>query len=111
VKASTLSFAGAAGCIAAGAAAFSLTQHVGAVTGLYWAVTTATTVGYGDVAARNTTGQLISVLVMLTTIPLLANAMSHAHLRRQKKQTDGQLAEHREGIRDDLHKITGKRVA
>jgi voltage-gated potassium channel len=65
-------FAAAVICVAVGGAAFAATQHVPFTTGLYFAVTTATTVGYGDVIPHNPSGRLIAVAVMLTTIPLLA---------------------------------------
>jgi voltage-gated potassium channel len=64
--------ASAAGCVLAGAGAFAATQQLPFSTGLYWAITTATTVGYGDVTPRNAAGRVIATLVMLTTIPLLA---------------------------------------
>jgi voltage-gated potassium channel len=52
-----------------GAGAFALTQHVSYGLGLYWAITTATTVGYGDVTPHNSAGRIIAAAVMLTTIP------------------------------------------
>lgn len=54
-----------------GALLFSLTQHENIGTSLYWAITTATTVGYGDVLPHNTVGRIIASGVMLTTIPLI----------------------------------------
>jgi len=39
--------------------------------GLWWAVQTVTTVGYGDVAPRNEIGRVIATLVMLTGIGFL----------------------------------------
>ncbi len=73
----------------AGAAAFSVTQSIGYGTALYWAITTATTVGYGDITPANTAGRIVASGVMLTTIPLfasgfavLAGAVASAHLRR-----------------------------
>jgi len=62
----------AAACVVAGGALFGATQRLPFTTGLYWAVTTATTVGYGDVTPHNPAGRLIASGVMLTTIPLLA---------------------------------------
>ena len=56
--------------------AFALVEHLSIVTGLYWAVTTATTVGYGDVIPTSWAGHLIAVVVMLTVIPLFAAAFS-----------------------------------
>lgn len=63
-------------CTVVGAVLFSVTQHIRFWTGLYWAVTTATTVGYGDVTPKNTAGRAIAVGVMLTTIPLFASAFA-----------------------------------
>jgi voltage-gated potassium channel len=59
-------------CVLAGAWLFAISQHLPFTTGLYWAVTTATTVGYGDVTPKDGIGRLIASGVMLTTIPLLA---------------------------------------
>jgi voltage-gated potassium channel len=85
MRAALISLAAAVACIAAGAAAFTLTQRTGIITGAYWAVTTATTVGYGDVTPHNSAGELISIGTELTTIPLLTNAFSHIHLRRHRR--------------------------
>lgn len=64
---------------------FSAVEHVPASTGLYWAISTATTTGYGDVAPHDPAGRRVAVLVMVTVIPLFgasfslyASAMSHA---------------------------------
>lgn len=72
-----------------GAALFSITQHVSIGVALYWAITTATTVGYGDVLPHNTVGRIIASCVMLTTIPLVgavfalvAGASVAGHIRR-----------------------------
>ena len=76
-------------CLLVGAVAFSATQHVPVTTGLYWAITTATTVGYGDVTPKNPAGRVVAVAVMLTTIPLFASAfalfagaIAASHVRR-----------------------------
>jgi voltage-gated potassium channel len=57
-----------------GAELFALAESLPFTTGLYWAITTATTVGYGDVTPHNPIGRLLASLVMLTTIPMLAAA-------------------------------------
>jgi voltage-gated potassium channel len=59
-----------------GAELFALAENLPFTTGLYWAVTTATTVGYGDVTPHNPVGRLVASLVMLTTIPMLAAAFA-----------------------------------
>jgi voltage-gated potassium channel len=63
-------------CLLGGAGAFAATQHVSFGTGVYWAITTATTVGYGDVTPKNGIGRAIAALTMLTTIPLFASAFA-----------------------------------
>jgi voltage-gated potassium channel Kch len=78
--------AGAVGAeILAAGAVFSAASHVAYQTGLYWAVTTATTVGYGDVAPHGTAARTVAVVVMLTAIPLLGAlfaALTSLHVAR-----------------------------
>ena len=54
-----------------GAGLFALTQQIPFTSGLYWAITTATTVGYGDVTPHNPSGRIVASVVMLTAIPML----------------------------------------
>lgn len=75
--------------VVVGAVLFSLAEHVDFGTSLYWSITTATTVGYGDVTPHNTAGRVIANGVMLTTIPivgavfaLFAGASALARFRR-----------------------------
>jgi voltage-gated potassium channel len=64
---------GAVVAVLAGGGAFAaVTPDTPFSTGLYWAVVTAATVGYGDVSPKNPAGRVVAVLVMLTAIPLLA---------------------------------------
>jgi voltage-gated potassium channel len=62
--------ASAAFVILVGALLFSLTQKVSYGTAVYWAIVTATTVGYGDVTPHNTAGRIVACIVILVTIPL-----------------------------------------
>jgi voltage-gated potassium channel len=66
----------AVACVLLGAYLFSLTQGIAFTKGIYWAITTATTVGYGDVTPHNGIGEVIASAVMLTTIPLLASVFA-----------------------------------
>jgi voltage-gated potassium channel len=68
--------ASAIGCTVVGGAAFAATQNLPFTTGLYWAITTATTVGYGDVTPHNASGRVVASLTMLTTIPMLASVFA-----------------------------------
>jgi voltage-gated potassium channel len=64
---------GAAISVLAGGGAFAaVTPDTPFTTGVYWAVVTATTVGYGDVIPKNPAGRVVAVVIMFTAIPMLA---------------------------------------
>jgi voltage-gated potassium channel len=69
-----------AGFVVGGGALFAHFQHprLPFTTGVYWAITTATTVGYGDVTPHTAASRVIASLVMLTTIPMLATVFALA---------------------------------
>jgi voltage-gated potassium channel len=81
---------GAALSVVGGGVAFAaVTPDTPVTTGLYWAIVTATTVGYGDVTPHNPAGRIVAIIVMLTAIPmsaavfaLLTGAAAVAGLRR-----------------------------
>jgi voltage-gated potassium channel len=56
----------------AGGQAFADVEGVSDGTGLYWALTTMTTVGYGDVVPHTSVGRVIAVVVMLVGIAFVA---------------------------------------
>jgi voltage-gated potassium channel len=64
--------------ILVGGGLFAFTEHVSLGTGIYWAVVTASTVGYGDVTPHDTAGRIVAVAVIVTVIPLLASVFALA---------------------------------
>jgi voltage-gated potassium channel len=64
------------GCTVLGSgAAFAEVEHESHLStwdGVWWAITTMTTVGYGDVAPRTVAGRLIAIVVMLVGIGFVA---------------------------------------
>jgi voltage-gated potassium channel len=61
--------------ILAGGAAFAAVeqdQDLSAWDGVYWAITTITTVGYGDIGPETEAGRIIAITVMLTGIAYVA---------------------------------------
>jgi voltage-gated potassium channel len=87
---------------------FSVTQHTGIVTGLYWATATATTVGYGDVTPHGAGGQFLAVAVMLTAIPLLGAAFASLAALHLRRHVDKRLDEHHKAIHERLDAIEQK---
>src|SRR5580698_9725797 len=97
-----------------GAIWFAAVENISVASGFYWSVTTATTVGYGDITPHTSTGRVIAVLVMLTVIPLFAatfsllttsltaihasklhaEAMAHLHHIKEHLGVDAELPEH-----------------
>ena len=88
--------AAAAGLDTALGLAFAPADHVSTGDGLYFALATATTVGYGDVTARGWIARLLACLMMTTVIPLFASAFSLL--------TSGLTAGHVEGAEERIKK-------
>jgi voltage-gated potassium channel Kch len=57
---------------------FTGTDHISYGTALYFAVETATTVGYGDVTPHSASGHVTAVIMMLTVIPTLGALFGRA---------------------------------
>jgi len=63
-------------------------QHLSTWDGVWWAVTTVTTVGYGDITPRTTDGRLIAIVVMLVGIGFIAILTAGAAERFIRSQGD-----------------------
>lgn len=55
---------------------FAFVEHISYWLGLYYAVVTATTVGYGDITPHTLWGHVIAVLTNMTVVPLFAATFS-----------------------------------
>jgi voltage-gated potassium channel len=55
---------------------FGAADHIGPANGLYFATTTATTVGYGDITPQGWLPHVLAVAIMVTVIPLFAATFS-----------------------------------
>jgi voltage-gated potassium channel len=81
----------------AGGAAFSAAEgrHISAWDGIWWAITTMTTVGYGDVSPHTNLGRAIAIVVMLVGIGFVA-LLTAALAERFVARDVGEIEEHRE---------------
>jgi voltage-gated potassium channel len=85
--------------------------------GLYWSITTMTTVGYGDVTPQTTAGRIIAVIVMLVGIgfvALLTGAIAQAFISPKidrdlgeigRAPSDDQLLTQIRKLRTEMHKL------
>jgi voltage-gated potassium channel len=96
--------------VIAGGTAFSAVekdQNLSVWDGLYWAITTVTTIG-GDVDPDTTGGRIISVVVLLTGIgfvAMLTGALAQQFLGTLDTEREEDLSEMRRGLMAELQQI------
>lgn len=80
--------------------AFGAADHIGPGRGLYFAVTTATTVGYGDIAAHGWLPHVLAVAMMLLVVPLFGatfslftSGLTEVHVRRAERRIKAHVEE------------------
>lgn len=74
---------------------------------LWWAATTVTTIGYGDVVPATSGGRVIAVVVMfvsVATVSLTTAVITAAFVGYQQRRLGGEAERHQE-LRDSLHRI------
>jgi voltage-gated potassium channel len=110
--------------VLAGGLAFSAverSQHISADDGLWWAVTTVTTVGYGDFYPKTSAGRLIGVVVMFAGIGFVAlvtgaaaeRFLSHGASKRASEGEghEGEVLARLDRITTSLEEINQRLVA
>jgi voltage-gated potassium channel len=103
----------AAYTVVAGGLTFAVVEpNVNALNGLYWAVTTVTTVGYGDFNPTTSAGKVISVVVMLTGIGFVAfltGAIAQRFLTPDIQEAEQEAVEEREVLLTEVRAL-GQRL-
>jgi len=76
--------------------------------GLWWAVQTVTTVGYGDRVPETTPGQLLASVVMLLGIgfvTVITASITGAFVSRTRKEATGDTAQSAEQLQDIIARL------
>ena len=76
--------------------------------GLWWAVQTVTTVGYGDRVPETTPGQLLAAVVMLLGIgfvTVITASITGAFVSRTRKEATGDTAQSAEQLQDIIARL------
>ena len=81
---------------------FGIADHIGIPDGLFFATTTATTVGYGDLTARGWLPHVLAVAMMITIIPLFAATFSLFTTGLASKDIRGRLGAAEKRIKDHV---------
>lgn len=90
---------------------FAVVQHIAVVDGLYYAVTTASTVGYGDIVPTTHLAKVITVIMELTVIPLFASAYSLMTVGLTTNSVTHRVKKHIDLKHKELHAALGNATA
>jgi len=97
-----------------GGAAFAAVEKRGYSTwdGVWWAMTTMTTVGYGDLYPHTTTGRFLGITVMLVGIgfmAILTGAVGEPFLTRDVQAIEAEVAGEAETVEGVLYELRAVR--
>lgn len=100
--------------VAVCAAAYALLEHTDYLESLYWAVTTATTTGYGDLSPATVAGRALAMWLMVSSVALVAIATARLaarlvqdpHLFSHEEQEE--LKEDVDDVREMLVRVCAK---
>lgn len=90
---------------------FACVQHIPVIDGLYYAVTTASTVGYGDIVPTHPLSKLVTVIMELTVIPLFASAYSLMTVGLTTTSVTSRVKRHIDRKHQELHDALGNATA
>lgn len=95
----------------AGGAAFAAVEKYSVGDGIYWAIGTMTTVGYGDITPKTTEGKVVAVVVMLIGIgvaTLLIGAVAQQFVTTTVGPSMTKLEAEEEDLLDQVHEIAAR---
>lgn len=92
----------------ASAALLSHFEGIDFATGLYWAATTATSTGYGDISPKTGAGQLVAVILMHLSIFVVAPLIVVRLVDRLNENRDAFTHEEQLHILESLNRIEAR---
>ncbi len=95
----------------AGGAAFAAVEKYSVGDGIYWAITTMTTVGYGDITPKTPEGKVVAVVVMLIGIgvaTLLIGAVAQRFVAARVGPSVAELESKEEDLLDQVREIAAR---
>ncbi len=86
-------------------------EHMSLFDGIWWALVTATTVGYGDISPSTTIGRIIAMLLMLVGIGLIGSLTStitsfFLNMNNKKKSISDDIIENIKSKIDDVKSLS-----
>jgi voltage-gated potassium channel len=101
--------------VAGGAGFAAVEKGYSTADGIYWALSTMTTVGYGDVTPETATGKMLAVVVMLVGIgfvAILTGAIAQRfvaeEVSEEAAEVEAELDEASEAILSELRELQGR---
>lgn len=94
--------------VVGGGTAFAAVEHKDTWDGVWWAISTVTTVGYGDVQATTDAGRVIGIVVMVTGIGLVALLTAAAADRFIRREARAELQPVELEIQGQLDSISNR---
>lgn len=73
---------------------FATVTNASLPTGIYWAIETTSTVGYGDVAPNGTLARAVAIFVMLTAVPMLGvffTRLTSMHIGKRVEESEERM--------------------
>lgn len=83
-------------CLIGGAEAFASAENISVGNGIYWALTTMTTVGYGDISPKTATGKVVAGVLMLVGIgffAIITGAIAQRFLAAEVTEVEAAVSE------------------
>ena len=96
---------GAATIVTVAALGYALAEGEGVITSLWWAVITASTVGYGDAYPETTAGRAVATFLIISMVTMILPMITASFTSKLIVDRDAFTHEEQEDIKDTLAAI------